>query len=303
LERNSQLRIVSVGEVLWDVFDHGEFFGGAPLNFSATSRRLGNSVALVTGLGADERGRRALAMMKSLSLPTDFVQIIPGQETGVARVSVDSSGNAKFVIPRPAAFDSLAVDDALLSRIEHWSPEWIYYGTLAQTEATNAALVEQIFSRSPAVQGFYDMNLRDGHWGIPLVRRLSKLATVIKVNEIEAETLFALTAPAEIFSLEKFCRLWSAEHEVELICVTLGGEGCAIFYENSLELFAGFSVEVVDTVGAGDAFAAAFLHGLQQDWPMARTARFANALGGIVASRAGAVPKWTMEECLEMSSA
>jgi fructokinase len=274
------LRIVSVGEVLWDVFDHGEFFGGAPLNFSATSRRLGNSVALVTGLGADERGRRALAMMKSLSLPTDFVQIIPGQETGVARVSVDSSGNAKFVIPRPAAFDSLAVDDALLSRIEHWSPEWIYYGTLAQTEATNAALVEQIFSRSPAVQGFYDMNLRDGHWGIPLVRRLSKLATVIKVNEIEAE-----------------------EHEVELICVTLGGEGCAIFYENSLELFAGFSVEVVDTVGAGDAFAAAFLHGLQQDWPMARTARFANALGGIVASRAGAVPKWTMEECLEMSSA
>jgi fructokinase len=297
------LRIVSIGEVLWDVFDHGEFFGGAPLNFSATSRRLGNSVALVTGLGSDVRGRRALEMMNSLSLPTDFVQIVNGRETGVARVSVDSSGNAKFVIPRPAAFDSLVVDDLLLSRIEQWSPEWIYYGTLAQTEATNAALLEQIFSRSPAVKGFYDMNLRDGHWDLPLVQRLSQVATVIKVNETEAETLFALTAPSEVFSVEKFCRLWSSEHGVDLICVTLGGEGCAVFYENNLEIFAGFSVEVVDTVGAGDAFAAAFLHGLHQNWSMAHRARFANALGGIVASRAGAVPKWTIEECLEMSSA
>jgi fructokinase len=294
------LRIVSVGEVLWDVFDHGEFFGGAPLNFSATSRRLGNSVALVTGLGSDERGRRALSMMNSLSLPTDFVQIIPSQDTGVARVSVDSSGNARFVIPRPAAFDSLSVDDAVLSRIELWSPEWIYYGTLAQTEATNAALLEQIFSRSPDAKGFYDMNLRDGHWDLPLVRRLSKLATVIKVNETEAETLFALAAPSEVFSLEKFCRAWSSEYGAEIICVTLGGEGCAVFSGNSIDVFAGFSVEVVDTVGAGDAFAAAFLHGLHQDWSMARKARFANALGGIVASRAGAVPKWTIEECLEM---
>jgi fructokinase len=294
------LKIVSVGEVLWDVFDHGEFFGGAPLNFSATAHRLGHSVRLVTGVGSDARGDRALEMMKSLDLSIEFVQTLSGQNTGVAEVSIDPSGNATYMIPRPAAFDCLVVDDALLSRIQGFQPDWIYYGTLAQTQAASAALLEQIFLCAPRVKGFYDMNLREGHWDLALLQHLSRFATVFKLNEAEAEMLFGLTAPSEIFSLEKFCRLWSSLYKAEVICITLGSKGCAVFADDTLEIFSGFSVRVVDTVGAGDAFAAAFLHGLQQDWPMARKARFANALGGIVASRAGAVPSWKMDECLAM---
>jgi fructokinase len=56
----------------------------------------------------------------------------------------------------------------------------------------------------------------------------------------------------------------------------------------------------VDTVGAGDAFAAAFLHGYELQWPRARTAAFANALGALVASRAGATPAWTVDECQQL---
>ena len=62
----------------------------------------------------------------------------------------------------------------------------------------------------------------------------------------------------------------------------------------------GFKVEVADTVGAGDAFSAAFLHGIEQGWDARLTGRFANAVGALVASRAGATPEWHMEECQPM---
>jgi fructokinase len=58
----------------------------------------------------------------------------------------------------------------------------------------------------------------------------------------------------------------------------------------------GYSVKVADTVGSGDAFAAAFLHGLGSGWPAGRIADFANRVGALTASRPGAVPDWTLAE-------
>jgi len=82
--------------------------------------------------------------------------------------------------------------------------------------------------------------------------------------------------------------------------LTLGGKGCAVFTKDTFAHFQGFAVDVVDTVGAGDAFAAAFLHGLDAQWPIERVARFANAVGAIVTTRAGAIPKWTLNECMQL---
>jgi fructokinase len=294
------LQILTIGEILWDVFEHAEYLGGAPLNFSAAAQRLGNPVGLVTGLGDDARGRKAIESMTALGLSTKFVQILCGRATGTAQVTTDSTGNASFFIQRPAAFDQFHLEAAQLAAIAALQPGWIYFGTLAQTHAPTLALLDAIFEQLPGVKRFYDMNLREGHWNLPLVEHLSSQASILKLNDSEAETLFALTRPSEAFSLEEFCRTWSSTYGIETICVTLGSKGCAVFREDALHLFPGFAVDVVDTVGAGDAFAAAFLHGHIQGWPMARQAAFANALGALVASRAGATPAWTVDECLQM---
>jgi fructokinase len=82
--------------------------------------------------------------------------------------------------------------------------------------------------------------------------------------------------------------------------VTFGSGGCAIFADDILRSFPGFTVKAVDTVGAGDAFAAAFLHGLNQGWLLEKSATFANALGALVASRPGAVPDWNIQECFDL---
>jgi fructokinase len=234
------LKLLTIGEILWDVFDDFETLGGAPLNFSVAALRLGNQVNLITGVGEDLRGQRAVASMKALGLSLDFVQVLPGTDTGTAKVSVNAAGNASFLIKRPAAFDSVRIDDRSMSAIAEMNPGWLYFGTLAPFHPPTEQIAEDLLRRFRSIKCFYDVNLRDNHWNLPLVQRLSKLATVLKLNADEAEVLFRSTRPSEEFSLELFCHNWAHANNVTTICVTLGAEGCVVFEENVLQYFVSF---------------------------------------------------------------
>jgi len=299
------MRVWSIGEVLWDVFPEGELFGGAPLNFCANLQRMGDVATLWSAVGDDERGSLALAKMSALGLDIGHVGVVNTLPTGVAVVRTGADGEPWYEIPRPAAFDNLETGVAALDRAQQEAEagglDWLYFGSLLQTSPAIEQFTTQLVQRLKTTRCFYDMNLRTGHWNLPLVQRLSSLATVIKLNEEEAETLFALTQPeGTAYSLQEFCRLWTQAHDVETICVTLGKDGCAVYRQGELHSFGGYAVVVQDTVGSGDAFAAAFLHGYHRAWPLEQCARFANALGAIVASRAGATPEWRMSDCLTL---
>ncbi len=297
------MQVLSIGEILWDIFPDQEHLGGAALNFSANINRLGDSAALITAVGEDNRGRAAREAMKALGLTTEFVQVVDDRATGIARVSTTPAGEPYFEIPRPAAFDSVVLTSAMLDAATKLKPDWLYFGTLLQIEPHVEKTTVDLAKNLPGVRCFYDMNLRQGHWNLPLVQRLSRMATVLKLNEVEAKTLGELSrmTPNE-FSLESFSKFWAAQYGIDSICITLGSAGCFVYDKNSTCTVPGYPATVKDTVGAGDAFAAAFLHGYHREWPTQRTARFANALGSIVASRAGATPAWSIEECLAIAS-
>jgi fructokinase len=295
------MRVWSVGEVLWDVFPDQERFGGAPLNFCANLRRMADNATLLSAVGNDEHGRLALETMRGLGLSTEHVAVIDGMATGTAVISTGTDGEPSFVIPRPAAFDRLAMGPELMYEATTSGLDWLYFGTLLQTEPGIEEFTTALASHLASTRCFYDMNLRAGHWNLELVQRLSKLASIIKLNEDEAETLFRLTEMDGVaFSLEGFCERWAATYGIDVMCVTLGPMGCLIYEQGTAHRVPGYKVTVCDTVGSGDAFAAAFLHGYDLGWPMLETAKFANALGALVASRAGATPEWTMAEVQEI---
>ncbi len=294
------MKILSMGEVLWDVFGTQEYLGGAPLNFSAVSQRLGNTTALLTAVGNDERGNRALTAIHDLGLTTEFVQQVTERPTGTAFVSTDNHSNVLFTIDRPAAFDTIVVDASLLERTARFAPDWLYFGTLAPSNLHTETALMRLVEDLPHTKRFYDVNLRTGHWNLALVEKLSSVADVLKLNHTEAELLHELTNRQSRYTLEDFCRHWGLTYNISTICVTLGEQGCAIFANDTINFFAGFSVEVVDTVGAGDAFAAAFLHGLNAGWSIKKNAIFANALGALVASRPGATTDWNIEQCYSL---
>jgi fructokinase len=104
-------------------------------------------------------------------------------------------------------------------------------------------------------------------------------------------------------SVEHFCQRWSDQYACKTICVTLGERGCCIYRDGSYAEVPGRKVEVVDTVGAGDAFAAAFLHGIDQSWDAGHCGTFANAVGALVASKPGAIPEWNLNEVWQMLGA
>jgi fructokinase len=152
-----------------------------------------------------------------------------------------------------------------------------------------------VLGKCPKARRFYDVNLRPDSYTPDLVFDLMSRASVVKVNEEEVGTIRSMFSdPAD--SLEQFCRDYARKFGWEAVCVTLGAGGCVLLMDGVFVTSPGYNVPVVDTIGAGDAFAAALAHGLVARWEPARIADFANRVGALVASRAGATPSWSLEE-------
>jgi fructokinase len=147
----------------------------------------------------------------------------------------------------------------------------------------------------PEARRFYDINLRKDSYTAQLVMELMQSAGVVKLNDEEMVQVQQM-AGTSYASIEEFCRDYASRFGWDAVCVTRGERGCAILRGREYVEVPGVPVKVADTVGAGDAFAAAFLHGLNQGWPAAKIGAFANRLGAIVASRPGGIPEWAWRE-------
>jgi fructokinase len=271
------MTILSIGEILWDVFPDTARLGGAPFNFAVHAHRLGHRVIFLSAVADDERGRAALGRAAELGLTTEFIQVAAGRPTGSVSVRLDAEGHPDFTIHRPAAYDCLTLDERQLARLAELRPDWIYFGTLYPMEGHAREVLRSVMDAVPGARRFYDVNLRRGCYTPELVRELLALAAAVKLNDDEAELFPDLGAAPSV-------------------AITRGEKGCLVRIGNDRAECPGYPVKVADTVGAGDAFAAAFLHGLAAGWSAARTGDFANRLGALVASRAGAVPAWSPAE-------
>ena len=293
------MKAVSIGEVLWDVVGSREYLGGATFNFSANLKRLGHTVDFISAVGADERGHRVLDCMRAMGLSQRFVRVLDDHPTGIVTVTLKQDGQPSFVLHRPAAYDFPRLDNADLGELKTRNPDWIYFGTLLMISAEAHSVTMKLLDHLPKAHRFYDINLRAGAYTPALVRELMSRAALVKLNDEEVREIDVMFGRKH-GSLEKFCRDYTALFGLAGICVTRGAKGCAALIRGEYIESVGYVVEVADAVGAGDAFAAAFLHGLESGWPLHRIADFANRVGALVASRPGALPPWTAQEALAL---
>jgi len=294
------MKLISIGEILWDVIGDQEHLGGALLNFSVHASRLGHNVSLVSAVGADQRGDRALEAMSGMGLSIGCVQRSDEWPTGIVTVTLAGGGQPEFEIHRPAAYDSMNVDTGALERLAAWNPDWICYGTLLSMYPRGRNLLLETMDAIPRARGFYDVNLRPKSFTSELVLELLGRATVVKLNQDEVRSL-DLMFQRKTRTLEEFCRDHVARFGWEAVGVTRGELGCAMLVRDHYVEIPGYCVRVADTVGAGDAFSAAFLHGIEAGWPAAQVGDFANRLGALVASRPGGAAPWSIEEIAALS--
>jgi fructokinase len=212
-------------------------------------------------VGRDERGSRALEQASELGIDTRFITTTERAPTGISRVVLDEDGKATHNLLRPAAYDFVALDLEQRRLVSQEEPNWICYGTLAQMEVGPRSLTRHLFLDNAGAKRFYDVNLRPRCWTPELVEDLLHQASAVKLNDEEANVIAGLFDwPSE--SVEEFSDLVARRFDLELLCVTRGAHGCSLWREGEYVESHGFHVEVADTIGAGDAFSAALLHGL-----------------------------------------
>lgn len=280
--------VVGLGELLWDLFPAGEQLGGAPANFAYITSLLGDAGIPASRLGQDSLGADATRRLGELSLSTEFIQKDADHPTGTVKVEVDRTGQPRFEISEPAAWDFL-----------EWTLQWqklaqqadaVCFGSLAQRSERSRATIRRFLLalRKNAVRVF-DVNLRQNFYTVEVLAGSMKLATIVKLNHEELPRimhLFELENRGE----EDSARQLLSSHEVKLVCVTRGNGGSLLVSADERSEHPGFKVKVADTVGAGDAFTAALVHGYLRGTSLAQINETANRVGAWVASQSGATP-------------
>lgn len=268
--------VIAFGEVLWDVIEGVPNIGGAPFNFAAHARRCGMSTALISAIGPDDLGRRAREMIRREGVDDScvFVSELP---TGTVEVKLDK-GMPAYEIKKPVAWDRIVIPDEEALPV---TPRVFYHGTLAARDEVSYKTLESLLTRYAQSLVFYDVNLRQDFWSEDVVRHLLGGTDILKLNEDEVVQLgFSV---AGLF--DEFPRL-------KMVAVTRGADGCDVSVRGS-ETYHSDAIPtgpVVDTVGAGDAFSAAFIAEILRGRSPREAAEAGNRRGGWVASKAGAIP-------------
>ena len=285
------MRAIGIGELLWDLLPGGPRLGGAPFNVVAHLRRLGLRASYLTAVGHDELGTRAVDEAGRLGVDTSLIQStdVP---TGIVRVELDAAGVPTYEIVSPAAYEMTAIPDA--GRGESgW--DVLVFGTLAQRFGSVLASTRRLSQANQNAVRLYDVNLRRGCWTAGLIAELVALATVVKMNESEAATI-ALEFGIPGAPPEAFARAFAARAGLRGVSVTRGADGAALLLDGAYRQVRAVPVQVADTVGAGDAFAAGLAFGVAAGWPIEAILDLSSRLAAIVASREGAIPDWDPSE-------
>jgi fructokinase len=278
-------RLLSVGELLWDLLPSGPVLGGAPANLAFRAASLGLSTSFASRVGADDLGRRALDELRALGLATDLVQLDPLHATGTVPVTFRPDGTHEFTILPDVAYDYLEAPSELLAAAR--AADAFCFGTLCQRSAVSRATLTRLLDVTAARLVVCDVNLRRDCYSEASLRFSLARANVLKLNEAEVAELASLL-PRPTRSVEEFCAGALEAWSLETVVVTRGADGAYARDAHGASVsLPGYRVPIVDTIGSGDAFTAAFVAALLAGRALDEATRRGNALGALVASRRG----------------
>lgn len=272
-------RPVIYGEVLFDSFSDGTaVMGGAPFNVAWHLQGFGLQPLLISAVGRDAQGEKALQTMRDWDMDIQGVQIDDAHPTGIVKVAL-ANGQPSFAIKPEQAYDFIKTA-AVQEIVDHTPVSLLYHGSLV---ARNQTSLETLMTLRAAANSpvFVDINLRAPWWNHGIVDGLITQASWLKLNDDE---LLKLSSPDNASrSLSDSARIMFEKYHVKMLVLTQGSKGALLVNKDGQ--IAGQPVPVkqlADTVGAGDAFSAVILLGLIKGWDLAdilqRALRFASMI-------------------------
>lgn len=276
---------VGLGEILWDLLPSSKQLGGAPANFAFHAHALGAEGLVASCIGDDDLGREIFSELSALTLSREYVFVDPIRPTGTVSVDVDEDGQPTYTIFEKVAWDCIPQDGKLLSLAQ--KVDGVCFGTLAQRAAVSRTTIRAFLrTMRPDALRVFDLNLRSPFCSFEVVETSLRLAQVLKISESELTFLKLLLhlEENENAALEALARRF----DLRLVALTKGARGSVLYSQGRFSVHPGVCVDVVDTVGAGDSFAAALALGLLKGYDLDRINDYANRVASFVCTQDGA---------------
>ncbi len=288
--------IAVFGEMLVDQFASGPVVGGAPFNVARHLAAFGHDPLMIGAVGTDANGQLVLAEMDRFGMQRVGVQQRSENPTGLVDVAMQANGDHQFSIRTNSAWDFIDAMAAQAAVTASLGPNgWLYAGSLAlRSPVSRAAGLALMQAHAGPI--YLDLNWREGHVPHHVALQAVNRAGVLKVNDQELAMLchwFGIAATAGVPQPDSVCQLLRKLSPKKMLVVTCGADGAFAFDGAGDCIAKGLSsrcVNLVDTVGAGDAFSAVVLAGLLRDWNTATTLQRANDFAGHICEVRGAVP-------------
>ncbi len=279
--------IVGIGEIVWDVFPDGVRLGGATANFALGAATLGHDGIVVSRIGEDEAGRDIRNRFASGGLEARYLQSDGEHSTGMVEVELGENGAPSFVIHEDAAWDYLEFTPDLSALAQQ--TDAVCFGTLAQRAEASRSTIQRFVAGTPETAlRILDVNLRQLYYDATDLKTSLELANVAKLSVDELETLTGILSLPE--GKQESIAVLAETYGLRAVAITRSEQGSVLYEGGEFFQHSGVPVDVVDTVGAGDAFTAALAVGLLEGRSPEDTNDFANRVASYVCSQAGATP-------------
>lgn len=284
---DTRKRCIGLGEILWDLLPDGRQLGGAPANFAYHAHALGARAWPCSRVGSDTDGRDILATLRQLGLSVDGVQIDDTAPTGTVSVEMLPGGEHRFTIHEGVAWDRIEADENAIRLAV--SADAVCFGTLGQRCARSRESIQTIVKAVPsAALRIFDINFRQRFYSPEVIAESFEIANVLKINHEELPVLASILALQG--SPEEQIAALAKRFHLRLVALTRGANGSLLYAGGRVSDQRGIAVELVDSIGAGDAFTAAMALGWLAGRDLEVINRDANAVASFVCSQRGATP-------------
>ena len=276
--------IVGIGEILWDLLPGDKALGGAPAKCAYHALRLGEEGWAVSAIGDDPLGAEIMDIVTRKKLR--HIIAVTDKPTGTVQVELDDKGVPGYNIKEDVAWDNIPFTpemEALAARADA-----VCFGSLVQRMASRDSVLRFLRATRPEALRVFDINIRQHYYSREVIDESLKLADILKINDEEIRIV------ADMFGLgdddTAACRALIARYGLQLVILTKGADGSEVITEDESFPQKAGKVKVVDTVGAGDSFTAAFVVAYLRGLSLSDAQRLANETAAYVCSCKGAMP-------------
>lgn len=288
--------IVGLGEILWDLLPDGKQLGGAPANFAYHAMKLGAESHPASAVGKDVLGKELLDRLDDLGIDRRHVVTELLHPTGTVSVLLEE-GQPSYVIHTDVAWDYLELTADMLHLARR--ADAVCFGTLAQRSPVSRDTIRGFLEHaSPDCVKILDLNLRQNFYDRALIEDSLNAANMLKLNEGELAVISDMLGISG--NGNHLLEQVAARYGLRLVALTRGSEGSRLWTSEDVSDHPGYEVDVVDTVGAGDAFTAALVVGHLRGHVLDLVNEAANQVASFVCSRKGGTPEYEYDPVLRV---